>query len=309
MPHLPMGIFRHGDTHRDAASVSATAGNIPRAIALMCFAGLWFGVSSAILKACCTSVQPFECAFFRTGVGFVILLVMTLLGLRPRTAGQRVGLLFLRGFLGAVGALSYIWSISRLELGLANGLNQTSPVFVCLFAAIFLRERFGWWVYALVGLAFVGITLIVHPDVGGIKPAALIALGSGVFSALAYTCVRVLQKTESSETIVMWLLGTSTLVAGLSAIFVPWTLPDALTWVGPVGAGLTAFAAQIFMTRAYRYAPATIVAPFIYVSTFSSLIMAFFIWDELPGTAALVGCAIVVASAILIGVLPKRVRT
>jgi len=73
-----------------------------------------------------------------------------------------------------------------------------------------------------------------------------------------------------------------------------------------MGAGLTAFIAQLLMTSAYRYAPATIVAPFIYLSTFSSIIIAFIIWSELPTFWALVGCAITILCTILIGVLPHQ---
>lgn len=280
--------------------------NPRRAILLMCGAGLTFGVSSVLIKFCTDSINPFECAFFRTGVGFFILLVMTAVGLRPRTVGNRIGLLAVRGILGAVGALSYIWAISRLELGLANALNQTSPIFVCIFAAIFLRERFRWWIYAIVAFAFFGIALIVNPDFSGINPSAIVALGSSIFSALAYTCVRVLQKTDTSETIVMWLLGVSTIAAASSALFVPWTMPDATTLLLLIGAGLTAFFAQLLMTSAYRYAPATLVAPFIYLSTFSSIILAFIIWSELPTALALVGCAVTILCTILIGVLPNK---
>lgn len=285
---------------------NAQGDNPKKAIFLMCCAGLTFGVSSAILKACCASVQPFECAFFRTGIGFFILLIMTICGARERTFGHNVKLLAARGIFGAIAALTYIWSISKLELGLANGLNQTSPIFVCIFAAVFLRERFHWWIYAIVLCAFAGIALIVNPNLNGINPVALIALGSGITSALAYTCVRLLQKTDSSETIVMWLLGVSTLAAALSAFFIPWTMPDFPTFIGLIGAGLTAFFAQLLMTSAYRYAPATIVAPFIYLSTFSSIIIAFLVWNELPGFWALVGCAITICCTILIGVLPHR---
>lgn len=303
MPTLHAFIHAPHERHTVPAP---RADNPRRAILLMCAAGLTFGISSVLLKFCTATVNPFECAFFRTGVGFFILLIMTAMGLRPRTFGNRISLLALRGILGAVGALSYIWAISRLELGLANALNQTSPIFVCIFAAIFLRERFHWWIYAIVVFAFFGIALIVNPDFGGINPSALIALGSGIFSALAYTCVRVLQKTDSSETIVMWLLGVSTLAAAGSALFVPWTLPDATTFAFLMGAGLTAFIAQLLMTSAYRYAPATIVAPFIYLSTFSSTIIAFIIWSELPTFWALVGCAITILCTILIGVLPHQ---
>ena len=280
--------------------------NTPKAIALMCFAGLIIGISSVILKASGDGIPSMECAFFRVVVGFVFLLAMSASGIRKTPIGSRKGLLFLRGFLGAVASMAYVWAIPRMDLALANGLNQTSPIFVCIFAAIFLGERFRWWIYALVLMAFVGIAIVIRPDVSGFNIAAIIAVSSAVFSGLAYTCVRKLQKTESSETIVMWFMGVSTLLTPVTALGEPWVMPVGWQLFGLVMVGVTTLIGQIFMTRAYRYAPATIVAPFIYVSTFSTLVIAFLLWGEMPDALTLVGCGIVITSAILIGILPNQ---
>ena len=298
MPHLPV-------SHPDSQDKKLET-NIPRAIILMCGAGLMFGVSSAILKACSPDIPTSECAFFRSVVGFIILLSLALTGIRKTPIGKRKGILFLRGFFGAIASLAYVWAIPRMDLALANGLNQTSPIFVCIFAAIFLGERFRWWIYALVLLAFGGIALVLRPDVSGVNIAAILALASAVISGLAYTCLRFLQKTESPNTIVLWLQGLMMLSALVMGIFEKWTCPHGWVLFGLFMVGLTAFFAQMLMTRAYHYAPATIVAPFIYISTISSLIIAFAIWGELPGVLSLVGCAIIIIAAVLIGVLPGR---
>ena len=60
------------------------------------------------------------------------------------------------------------------------------------------------------------------------------------------------------------------------------------------------------MTRAYRYGPATIVAPFIYTSTLFSLLLSFILWGELPSAQSLIGCAVIISAAIAIGLLPKK---
>ena len=279
---------------------------VPLAIGLMCGAGLLFGISSALLKGFSVGLPPMECAFFRCFVGFVLIVGMSVTGIKKTGIGTRKGILFLRGLLGGIAALAYLWSVQRMDLGLANGLNQTSPIFVCIFAAIFLKERFSWHIYALVLLSFAGIALIIKPDVSGFNPVMIAALISGVLSGLAYTCIRVLRRTESPETIIMWLFGMTCLMALATAISDPWMMPNPAQFVGLVLTGLTAFGGQLLMTRAYRYAAATIVAPFIYMSTFSSIIIAFVIWDELPGIVALCGCALVVLSSVLIGIFSGK---
>ena len=98
----------------------------------------------------------------------------------------------------------------------------------------------------------------------------------------------------------------SSLVPVFTIPFAPWQMPTLPNFIGLVGAGFTCLIGQQLMTRAYRYGPATIVAPFIYTSTISSLFISYLIWDELPGVQSLIGCAVIIVAAIAIGVMPKN---
>ncbi len=298
--------FPHIHSHAIFSSEDKPQTNIPRAILTMVCAGLVIGISSAMIRAYGEGLPEFETAFFRGIVGFVILLTLMGTGVKKIPVGNRRWLLFWRGLFGSLASMLYVWAIYHLQLGLANGLNQTSPIFVCLCAAIFLKERFGWWIYLTVCIAVFGMMLIVSPDFSSINVAALVAVLSAVLSAFAYTCIKKLQATEESDTIVLWFLGMSALVPIFTIPFVPWQLPTLPNFFGLLGAGVTCLIGQQLMTRAYRYGPATIVAPFIYTSTISSLFISFFIWDELPSIQSLVGCAVIIIAAIAIGILPKN---
>ena len=271
----------------------------------MVTAGLFIATSAAMIRGFGAQLPELETAFFRGITGFVILLLLMGTGVKKIPLGNNKAFLFFRGFFGSIASILYVWAICHMELGLANGLNQSSPVFVCLCAALFLGERFGWWIYLTVCVAFFGMLLIASPDFASWNGAALVALLSAVLSAVAYTFVKKLQATEESDTIVFWFLGMSALLPLFSIPFVDWTMPSTTDFAGLLGAGISCMFGQQLMTRAYRYAPATIVAPFIYASTISSLIIGYFVWDELPNARSLVGCAIIIAAAIAIGLLPK----
>lgn len=301
MPHLPQNCV-------NAQDPSQRPGNIPHAVFLMSSAAILIAASSAILKAFSSGIPAMECAFFRSIVGVIFIAALALFRIKPMSVGRNKKLLFLRGLFGGLASMAYVWAIPRMDLGLANGLNQTSPIFVCLFAAIFLGERFHWTVYLTVVLSFCGIALVLKPDVTGWNLASILALSSGIISGLAYTCIKKLRQTESTETIVMWFMAMTCILSALTIPIQPWHVPPWPQFIGLVLVGLTTLASQILMTMAYKYAPATIVAPFIYLSTFSSLIMAYVLWDELPGTIALVGCGIVVVCAIGIGILPSKLK-
>ena len=280
-----------------------------RAILLMVCAAVFISTGAILIRAFGKGLPEIEYAFFRGMIGFSFLLILMLTRIKRIPIGNNKKLLFLRGLFGSVGAILYVWSIYHLEVGLANGLNQTSPIFVAIFAAILLKERFGWWIYAIIGVAFVGMTLIVSPDFSTIHFAALMAVFSAVLSGLAYTCIKKLQSTEQSDTIVLWFMGMCTLVPLFSIPFVPWQMPATTNLLGLTGAGFASLLGQIFMTQAYKSAPATIVAPFIYISTLMTLLICYLLWGELPSMSSLVGCGIIITCAIGLGVLPKNRST
>lgn len=294
----------------DSTPEAKPSTNIPKALAFMISAGLVIGLSSAMIRAFGTGLPELETAFFRGVVGLVILLTLMGTKIKPIPLGKNKKFLFFRGFFGSLASILYVWAIYHMELGLANGLNQTSPIFVCLCAALFLRERFGWWIYATILVAFFGMTLIVSPDFSSINSTALVAVLSAVLSAIAYTFIKKLQATETSDTIVLWFMGMSALLPLFSIPFIPWLMPTLPNFFGLIGAGATCLVGQQLMTRAYRYGPATVVAPFIYTSTIFSLVLSYFIWGELPSAQSLIGCAVIIAAAVAIGLLPKtRAKT
>lgn len=275
------------------------------AIVLMISAALCFSLSAIALKRFGVGLPVWESVFFRSFVGFVIILGLSLFKIQPVSLGKRKKPLFFRGLFGTLGLLAFLWSIQHMDLALATALNHSSPIFVSIFAAIFLKERFGCWIYLAVCLAFSGVAMILMPDFSSINLHALVALSSGFFAAIAYTVLRTLRKSESSNTVILWFLGMGTLIAPLTIVFQPWILPIWTDFWGLIFAGFAGYIAQVLMTRAYQFAPATIVTPFIYTSTISSLIMAWWIWGEWPAAHALAGAAIILVSAVSIALMPK----
>lgn len=57
---------------------------------------------------------------------------------------------------------------------------------------------------------------------------------------------------------------------------------------------------QIFLTSSYRYAPASVVAPFDYAAMIFALLIGYFIFDEVPSQQMLIGSSVVVAAGVFI---------
>ena len=65
-------------------------------------------------------------------------------------------------------------------------------------------------------------------------------------------------------------------------------------------AGLIGGLAQIFITSAYRFADASVIAPFDYASMLFAIVIGYVIFDEVPTRPMLVGAALVILAGLII---------
>jgi drug/metabolite transporter (DMT)-like permease len=88
----------------------------------------------------------------------------------------------------------------------------------------------------------------------------------------------------------------------LSLLTIPfgWVWPSVTEAALLVGAGVLGGLGQIFLTSSYRYADASLVAPFDYASMLFSVLIGYFIFAEVPTQATLVGGGVVMLAGCLI---------
>jgi drug/metabolite transporter (DMT)-like permease len=111
--------------------------------------------------------------------------------------------------------------------------------------------------------------------------------------------VRKLVQTESTAAIVFWFTITSSVLA-LFTLPWGWVVPSWTVALLLIMAGLLGGIGQIFLTSSYRYADASLVAPFDYTSMILALLIGYFIFDEVPTGTMLIGAAIVILAGVLI---------
>ena len=132
-------------------------------------------------------------------------------------------------------------------------------------------------------------------------PAAilLIVILGAVCGALAQIFIRKMVQTEQVSAIVFWFSCTSTGMALLTLPF-GWVLPTPAQAAMLVCAGLIGGVGQIFLTSSYRFADASLVAPFDYASMLFAILIGYFIFDEVPTLQMLGGAALIVFAGLII---------
>ena len=118
-------------------------------------------------------------------------------------------------------------------------------------------------------------------------------------AALAQLFIRKLVQNERTSAIVFWFSFTST-VLGLLTLPFGWVMPDATTAALLVGSGILGGVAQILLTSSYRYADASLVAPFDYVSMLLAIAIGWYVFAEAPTPVVLAGAALVIGAGIAI---------
>lgn len=207
-------------------------------------------------------------------------------------------LTFARSFFGLLGVALYYTALSQMRLSDAVIINKMSPFFVVILSVFFLKEQITRQQVFALFTAALGAMLVIRPAFDVRVIPYLIALGSAFFAGAAYTTIRKLSETDNSRLIVFYFTLFSSVVTFplmLNHFIAP--TPVELFWLMMIG--LTALAAQLFMTTAYSYAPASRLSIYTYVNILFSTLFGFLLWSEVPDALTLVGTALIVGGAYL----------
>ncbi len=270
-----------------------------RGIAFMLLAVVVFSTQDALIKWLSPTYPVMELVFFRSLFAFVPLLPAIIRSGRAaihthRPLGQAG-----RALVGLVSMVGFFWCFGHMPLADVFGIAFTSPLFVTALSVPLLGERVGVRRWSAVSVGFIGVLIMVRPDSGIVDWTSWIALFSTFLYALALVFLRNLGKTESTVSIVFYVTLTTTIASALTLPF-QWVTPGPLDAVLLVAIGLMGGSAQLAITRAFRLAPAAVVAPFDYTALVYVGIIGYVVWDEVPTAMFLVGAAIVIASGLYI---------
>lgn len=269
-----------------------------------------FMAMSALIKATSDEVPPGEAVFFRSAFAVPVILVWMAWG-RTLGADLRTSNFlghFWRGLAGTTSMGLGFAGLGLLPLPEVTAIGFAAPILTVIFAAMFLGEEVRAFRFFAVALGMAGVLVILSPRLGGVQGGemrasetlgAMVVLTAAVFSALAQCFVRKLVLNEKVATIVFYFSVNSAL---LSLVTLPygWVLPAPGTAALLVLCGLLGGIGQILLTSSYRFADASVVAPFEYASMLLALGVGYVFFDEVPTLVVLCGAALVVGAGILI---------
>ncbi len=206
----------------------------------------------------------------------------------------------LRVLAAAAGVQLWVLGLKYVPIWQAIALIMTSPFFVTIGAALFLREHVSGqrWLATFVG--FAGGMIILAPWSDSFTVAALFPLGAAALWALVSLLTKRLTRTEAPDTVTAYLLVLLTPVNAVFAGVEGFAVPTGTAfWLVLLAGALTA-AAQLALTRAYAVSDASYVQPFDHLKLPLNVLFGWLAFQYVPSGNLWVGAALIVGASMYI---------
>ena len=281
-----------------ARSAPARADRPFRGIALILTSTVFLGTSDVTAKYLSANLPSIEIAWIRF-LAFAVIMLPAMLPGSPLYALQteRRGLQLMRGVALLGSSLFFITGLGFLPIAEASATGFVAPLFVTALSIFFLRESVGVrrWLATAVGL--IGVLIILRPGSSAFHPAAFFPL----VSALAWACTLIMTRMMSGREHAITTMTYSSIVGvGILSALVPfvWVAPSWHDIMFGILIGIASTAGQWIVVLAFRYADASVLAPFSYTQLLWVSVLGFVIFGEIPDIWTVVGAVFIVASGL-----------
>jgi drug/metabolite transporter (DMT)-like permease len=278
-----------------------------RAIVMMVAAVFSFTVLDAIAKY----LTQFYPVMFVVWVRYAAHSAIMLAILAPQmgwklVASKRPKVQLLRGF-SLIGSTMFFFSaLSILPLADAQSVALLAPILVTLAANRWLGEplpKQTWWVLAI---SFCGVLLVIKPGTSVFSPATILALCSAFCFAIYQLTTRMVAQVDNNMATLFMGAAVGTVMMSAALPWV-WQLPQTLTHGFLfVAMGVIGGAGHLLMVHAFERAPASRLAPFVYLQIVSGLVLGYAVFGHFPDSWALLGMAMIAFTGIANGLIRDK---
>jgi drug/metabolite transporter (DMT)-like permease len=259
-----------------------------------------FCTMDAMVKALGGVYGPFQLMLFRNLIALIPIAIIVwrardlsiVRSRRPWLQAVRI----LAG-LGSTGGFFYVFP--RMALVDAYAISFAAPFFMVALAVPLLGEGVGWRRWSAVAVGFVGVIIMLDPFGISIHIMSLIVLAATFCYALSTVMVRLTSRYDHDAATMLWFALVSSIISLLAGA-PEWIWPTAIDWVWLILMGLLGGVAQVLVTRAWRLAPASILAPFDYSSIILAVLYGYLWFHEQPSWTVWLGLPMVIGSGLYI---------
>ncbi|MGZ8997451.1 MAG: DMT family transporter [Allosphingosinicella sp.] len=255
-------------------------------------AGAWPGTGVAALRYSIGAV----------GLGAVVGAVQGRSGFALPRPWLQVG----RGSAAALATICFFMAVMALPLADATAIQFTSPMITGILSALVLGERAPRAVWGATALAFVGVLIVLRPNMLALGAAALWPLGAAF--GMAWLMILNRKSVGIASPLAMQLLLAATTAPILIVAATLFHLSGAPRFQVPpptvevvlkcAFVALTATTGHLLIYSATVRASAAVVAPMTYVQLIFATGLGWVLFGNAPDVAMLAGAALIIAGGL-----------
>ena len=252
-------------------------------------------------------------------VGFIFTSARLIAGLEVRRPLSLKWIMVRATLLSAAFFLLYS-GLPFLSLAQSGAVFFTAPLFITLFAALFLGERIGPRRIAALVLGFSGVLVTAQPWNEAFSAAILFPLGAALCYAFGVMTTRGRCSQESALTLQLGHHGLFGLLSLVGLLVIPalgiaqetraaypfllggWSGFGMIVGLLILGNALTNFIGALMLTHAYQTNESSGIAPLEYSYLAIAPILDLLIWGTAPTGTTLLGIALVAGAGVFIAI-------
>jgi drug/metabolite transporter (DMT)-like permease len=271
---------------------------------------LFFVLMGTCIKLLADRVPLFEVVFFRNFFALFPVIFMLWKNNLKITDINQYPLHLMRAVFGICAMTLFFLSLRHVNLVEMQTISFSSVFFISILSVFFLREVIGMRRIIAIMFGFIGVVIILNPSVSVFSNYSLLPLIASLLLSFAVIFLKKILITNNNFlSIFIFTLFCS--IISLAFMNSTWIIPETKDIILLILTGVLGFIAQVFLTKSYQLADASLLAPFEFSSLLWSYFIGYFLFHEVISLRVYLGGLIVVLSVAYIfyreSTLKKRI--
>ena len=299
--------------------IAGTEGdNVRLAVFAIVFTVLALSLGDALIKKFSVDFPVWQIFVVRSALAIPVLVALTkgrswTSPLMPKNPGW----VALRSVMLVAMWVAYYTALPHIDFSVAAAVYYTLPLFITLFAGLFLGERVGPQGWIAVFLGFGGVLVIIRPQAENFNVYALLPLASAVLYAFAMILTRSKLRNENPLGLSLALNLTFIAVGLVATLLIRWWEPSAgasadyrfLTgdwtalgsreWLTMALLSVAVVIGSVGAAIAYQAGPSSVVSTFDFSYLVFAALWGLLFFGEVPDALTLAGMVLIASAGIL----------
>ena len=268
---------------------------------LLITASLFYTGMNICVKLIGASIPVVEVLFFRFFICLIFISLLIAHNSKKHLKTDRIALHITRAIFGFLALFFIFKSLQFLPMLNTILLANIAPIILPLILLLLYKQKIDYIFCLFAFTAFIGIALILHPNIKGVNAMACLPLAASLCIALAKVSIKSLTKTDNLITVLFYYFFFSSLISLLLLLLLlllyhNWSTPTLSQAILLLGVGLLGLGFQSLATICAYMMKIEMLSLFLYTNIVLSFIVDCFIWHYSLSMQSAFGVILVIVS-------------